>query len=205
MAACSTSTLAPLRIGGAAPEFSVDALVGTEFKKVSLSDYAGKYVVLFFYPLDFTFVCPSEILAFEDDLAKFDAINTVVLGASVDSLYSHLAWTQVPRKAGGLGSALHFPLLADLTKDLSVKYNALLGDSGHTCRALFVIDGKGVLRHATFNDAPVGRNVEEVLRVVQAFQYVDEHGQVCPVNWKPGSRTMYADPVKSLEYFSASN
>ena len=205
MAASSSSAVAPLRIGGPAPGFSVDALVGEDFKKVSLGDFAGKYLVLFFYPLDFTFVCPSEILAFEDNLAKFNAIGCAVVGASVDSLYSHLAWTQSPRKAGGLGAPLSFPLIADLTKDVSNAYGAMLGDTGHTCRALYVIDGKGDLRHASFNDAPVGRNIDEVLRIVQAFQHVDTHGQVCPINWTPGARTMHADPVKSREYFEAVN
>jgi alkyl hydroperoxide reductase subunit AhpC len=201
----ATSGQQQLAIGGPAPSFTCDALVGAEFKKVSLSDYAGKYLVLFAYPLDHTFVCPTELLAFSKAAAEFEKINCSLVGWSVDSLYSHLAWTKASKSAGGLGGPLAYPIIADLDKSLSIKYNALLGDTGHTYRALFIIDGNGVLRHATLNDAPVGRSVDETLRLVQAFQFVDENGEVCPINWRPGKKTIKPDPAQSLEYFEAVN
>jgi len=190
-------------VGYHAPEFKASALVGEEFKTISLSDYKGKYVVLFFYPLDFTFVCPTEILAFSDRAAEFQKIGVELIGASVDSVFSHLAWVKQSRKDGGLGGALHFPLIGDITKEVSTKYGALLKDTGHTLRALYIIDKNQVVRQITLNDAPVGRSVDETLRLVQAFQFVDEHGEVCPVNWKPGSATIVPDPVKSKTFFAA--
>jgi alkyl hydroperoxide reductase subunit AhpC len=187
-----------------APAFSATALVNGEFKKVSLSDYKGKYVVLFFYPLDFTFVCPTEITAFSDKVEEFKKLNTEVIACSVDSVYSHLAWTQIPRKQGGLGE-MKIPILADLTKQISKDYGVLIEEDGIALRGLFIIDGKGILRQITVNDLPVGRNVEEILRLVEAFQFTDEHGEVCPANWKKGKKTMKADPSKSKEYFEATN
>ncbi|ELR11627.1 peroxiredoxin 2, putative [Acanthamoeba castellanii str. Neff] len=192
-------------IGKPAPDFDEEAVLGQDFTRVKLSDFNGKYLVLFFYPLDFTFVCPTEILAFSDRADEFRKINTEVVGVSVDSKYSHLAWINTPRKQGGLGGALKIPLVADLTKSISRKYNVLMEEAGHTYRGLFIINPKGVLVQATLNDAPVGRSVDETLRLVQAFQYVDEHGEVCPVNWTPGSATMKADPKESLAYFEKVN
>eukprot|EP01103_Thecamoeba_quadrilineata_P005723 TRINITY_DN15491_c0_g1_i1.p1 TRINITY_DN15491_c0_g1~~TRINITY_DN15491_c0_g1_i1.p1 ORF type:complete len:199 (-),score=48.28 TRINITY_DN15491_c0_g1_i1:27-623(-) len=192
-------------VGKQAPDFTVDAVVGKVFESISLKQYRGKYVVLFFYPLDFTFVCPSEILAFSDRAKEFEALNTVLLGASVDSKYAHLAWVNTPRKEGGLGGALNFPLLSDLTQKVSRDYGVLIEEAGHTLRGLFIISDKGIVRHVTLNDPPVGRSVDETLRLVQAFKHVDEHGEVCPINWKPGSATIKPDPEKSKEYFSAVN
>merc|ERR1711953_649359 len=149
------------QIGAPAPAFSCQALVNGEFKNVSLDQFKGKYVVLFFYPLDFTFVCPTEIIAFSEAAAQFKKINCQVLAASTDSVFSHLAWTNTTRKDGGLGE-MKIPI----------------------------------------NDLPVGRSVDETLRLVQAFQFVDEHGEVCPAGWKPGKETMKADPQGSKEYFS---
>lgn len=146
-------------IGSPAPDFSVTALVGDKFETVSLSDYKGKWVVLFFYPLDFTFVCPTEIISFSDAAKRFREIGAEVIGASVDSHFTHLAWTQQERKVGGLGK-IDIPLLADLDKSVSKAYGALLGSTGHTLRATYIIDDEGILRHLSFNDAPVGRNVE---------------------------------------------
>merc|ERR1711974_20503 len=190
------------RVGCPAPDFSCNALVGSDFKEVKLSDYKGKYLVLFFYPLDFTFVCPTEILEFSKRAADFRKVGCEVVGASVDSEFCHLAWTKTSRADGGLGGPLDIPLLADITKSVSSSYGALLGDAGITMRALYVIDDKGVVRHITMNDPPVGRNVDEVLRIVQGYQFTDKHGEVCPVNWTPGSATMVPDPEKSKEYFS---
>jgi len=186
-----------------APDFHCQALVNGLFKEVSLADYRGKYVVLFFYPLDFTFVCPTEILAFSDRLPEFRALNTEVIGASVDSVYSHLAWAETPRAKGGI-EGIQIPLLADLKKEVSEAYGVLLPD-GIALRGLFVIDREGLVRHITINDLPIGRSVDEVLRVVQALQFVEKHGEVCPANWQPGEATMKADPKGSKAFFEKTN
>jgi peroxiredoxin (alkyl hydroperoxide reductase subunit C) len=192
-----------LRVGQTAPAFSATAVYDQEFKSIKLSDYRGKYVVLFFYPLDFTFVCPTEITAFSDRYGEFKALNTEILGVSVDSEFSHLAWIQTDRKAGGLGD-LSYPLVADLKKEISTAYNVLDPDAGVALRGLFIIDPEGVIQHATINNLAVGRNVDETLRVLQAFQYVQSHpDEVCPAGWKPGEKTMNPDPVKSKVYFEA--
>ena len=177
------------------------------FAQVSLSDYRGKYVVLFFYPFDFTFVCPTEIIAFGDRQPEFTAINTQVIAASCDSKFTHLAWVNTPRSEGGLGD-MKIPILADFTKEVAHKYGVVIpsgGDAGAPLRGLFVIDPTGTLRQITCNDLPVGRNVDEVLRLIQAFQFVEKHGEVCPANWQPGDRTMNADPTLSKSYFAAVN
>jgi peroxiredoxin 2/4 len=191
-----------LRVGQSAPDFTATAVVDQEFKTIKLSDYRGKYVVLFFYPLDFTFVCPTEITAFSDRHDEFKAINTEVLGVSVDSEFSHLAWIQSDRKSGGVGD-LNYPLVSDIKKEISTAYNVLT-DDGIALRGLFIIDKDGVIQHATINNLAVGRNVDETLRTLQAFQYVQSHpDEVCPAGWKPGDVTMNPDPVKSKDYFAA--
>lgn len=166
-----------------------------------MADFAGKYLVFFFYPLDFTFVCPTEIIAFSDRAAEFRNIGAEVIGASVDSKFSHLAWTKTPRKEGGLGK-MKIPLLSDITKSIGRDYGVLLEDEGVTLRGLFIIDPKGVIRQITINDLPVGRDVDETLRLVQAFQYTDKHGEVCPAGWKAGKDTIIPDPTNKLKYFS---
>uniref|UniRef100_A0AAV1TKJ6 thioredoxin-dependent peroxiredoxin n=1 Tax=Peronospora matthiolae TaxID=2874970 RepID=A0AAV1TKJ6_9STRA len=194
-----------LAIRKPAPEFTADAVVDGEFKKISLSDYRGKYVVLFFYPMDFTFVCPTEICAFSDRVEDFEQLNTQVIGASVDSKFSHLAWINTPRKKGGLG-AMNIPLVADVTKELCTKYHVTVEDGdevGVAFRGLFIIDKEGILRQITVNDLPIGRNVDEVLRLVEALQFHEEHGDVCPANWKKGSKAMTASPKESLQYFES--
>ena len=188
-------------VGNKAPDFKVQALVGNEFKEVSLDTYKGKWKVLFFYPLDFTFVCPTEITAFSDSYEKFKELNAEVLGVSVDSVFSHLAWTQQERSKGGLGK-INFPLLSDMTKDMSHSYGVLLEQGGVALRGLFLIDENNVIQHATVNNLGVGRNVEEVLRVLEAFQFVAKHGEVCPANWKKGNDTMKPDPKGSQTYFN---
>ena len=160
-----------------------------EFKDISLSDYRGKYLVLFFYPLDFTFVCPTEIIDFGKKAADFRKIGAEVVGCSVDSHFSHMAWCNTPRKEGGLGQ-LDIPLLADLTKSVSYDYGVLIKEAGIALRGTFIIDGEGTLRHSSINDLPVGRNVDETLRLVEAFQYTDKHGEVCPASWESGDATM---------------
>ena len=160
-----------------APFFQGTAVINGELKQLNLTDFKGKYLVLFFYPLDFTFVCPTEIIAFSDRIREFKAINTEVVGCSVDSPFTHLAWIKTPRNQGGLGQ-LNIPLLSDLTHSISKDYGVFLDDLGHTLRGLFIIDHKGILRQITMNDLPVGRSVDETLRLVQAFQYTDAHGEV---------------------------
>ncbi|CAI5707057.1 hypothetical protein KXD40_009167 [Peronospora effusa] len=192
-----------LTIRKPAPDFTADAVIDGEFKKISLSDYRGKYVVLFFYPMDFTFVCPTEICAFSDRVEDFEKLNTQVLGASTDSKFSHLAWINTPRKKGGLGE-MNIPLVADVTKDLCTKYQVTVEDGdevGVAFRGLFIIDKEGILRQITINDLPIGRNVDEVLRLIEAFQFHEEHGDVCPANWKKGGQAMTANSKDSLKYF----
>ena len=198
-------TTGVFRVGLQAPDFTATAVVDQEFKDISLSQYRGKYVVLFFYPLDFTFVCPTEITAFSDRYDAFKALNTEVLGVSVDSQFSHLAWIQTERKQGGLGD-IAYPLVADLKKEIASAYNVLDEAAGVPLRGLFIINPEGVVQHATVNNLPVGRNVEETLRVLQAFQHVEANpDEVCPANWTPGERTMNPDPVGSKDFFAAVN
>ncbi|XP_065293094.1 peroxiredoxin-4-like [Dermacentor albipictus] len=189
------------QISKPAPYFTGTAVVNGEFKELKLSDYKGKYLVFFFYPLDFTFVCPTEIIAFSDRIQEFKALNAEVVACSVDSPFTHLAWINTPRKQGGLGP-IKIPLLSDLTHQISKDYGVYLEDLGHTLRGLFIIDDKGNLRQITMNDMPVGRSVDETLRLVQAFQYTDKHGEVCPAGWKPGGDTIIPTPADKLKYFS---
>lgn len=183
-----------------APDFEAQAVDGGKFRKLKLSDYKGKYVVLFFYPLDFTFVCPTEIIAFSDKIEEFAKRNCQVLAVSVDSHFSHLAWTQTPREKGGLGE-LKYPLIADLSKSISHDYDVLIPDAGIALRGLFLIDKNGVVRHQVVNDLPLGRNVDEAIRMLDALQFFEQNGEVCPANWKPGSATIKPDPEGSKKYF----
>lgn len=181
------------RITQPAPFFKGQAVMpDKQFKEISLDDYRGKWLVLFFYPLDFTFVCPTEILAYSEAATEFKRINTEVLAASCDSKFSHLAWTNQDRKKGGLGE-MHIPMLSDETKSISRSYGVLIDqgeDAGLPLRGLFIIDPLGILRQVTVNDLPIGRSVEETIRLVNAFQFADEHGEVCPVNWKKGDKAI---------------
>ncbi|CAK9824535.1 Thioredoxin-dependent peroxide reductase, mitochondrial [Anthophora retusa] len=194
-----------LQIQQPAPDFSGTAVVDGDFKEIKLNDYKGKYVVLFFYPLDFTFVCPTELIAFSEKISEFKALNTQVIGVSTDSHFSHLAWINTPRKQGGLGGNLGYPLLSDFNKEIAAKYNVLLQDSGIALRGLFIIDKAGVLRQLSVNDLPVGRSVDETLRLIKAFQFVEKHGEVCPANWQPDSKTIKPTPKESKEYFESVN
>ena len=191
-----------LRVGMQAPDFTATAVVDQEFKDITLSQYRGKYVVLFFYPLDFTFVCPTEITAFSDRYTDFSSKNTEVLGVSVDSKFTHLAWIQTPRNEGGIGD-INYPLVSDLKREICQAYN-VLNEDGEADRGLFIINPNGVIMHSTINKAPVGRNIDETLRILQAYQYVESHpDEVCPAGWTPGDKTMKEDPKGSKEYFSA--
>ncbi len=190
-----------------APDFSAEAVIGSEFKNLKLSDYKGKWVVLFFYPLDFTFVCPTEIVEYDAKLDQFKKLGAEVIGVSIDSKFSHLAWKQKPRKEGGIGD-IKYPLVADITKQISRDFGVLIDtgdDAGVALRGTFIIDPKGIIRQATVNDLPVGRNIDEAIRLLQAFQFNEKHGEVCPANWTEGGKTMTPDVNKSKEYFSAVN
>lgn len=184
-----------------APEFTAQSVLPDgSFKEISLSDYRGRYVLLFFWPLDFTFVCPTEIIAFSDRAAEFDQLGVQILGVSIDSHFTHLAWTNTPRDQGGIGKT-QFPLIADLSKQIARDYDVLL-DGGIALRGLFLIDKAGMVRHQLVNDLPLGRSVDEALRMVKALQHFEEHGEVCPANWNEGSRTINPDVEKSKEFFS---
>ncbi|HEY9722117.1 MAG TPA: peroxiredoxin [Oscillatoriaceae cyanobacterium] len=183
-----------------APDFKATAVVNGQFKEVKLSDYRGKNVVLFFYPLDFTFVCPTEILAFSDRVEEFRKRNTEVLGVSIDSQFSHLAWLNTKRQEGGI-EGLAYPLVADTTKAIARSYGVLKEDEGVAFRGLFLIDKHGVIQHMVVNNLPLGRSVEETLRMVDALTHFEQHGEVCPADWRPGKDSMVADPEKSKAYF----
>ncbi|MCF6176280.1 MAG: peroxiredoxin [Victivallaceae bacterium] len=173
-----------------APDFTAQAVMAdnTINEEFTLSSLRGKYVVLFFYPLDFTFVCPSEIIAFDKKLAEFKARNVEVVGVSVDSQFSHWAWKNTAPKAGGIGN-VQFPLVADLTKSISSDYGVLF-DEAVALRGLFLIDKGGIVRHSVINDLPLGRNVDEAIRMVDALQFFEENGEVCPANWHKGDDGM---------------
>ncbi|XP_044298229.1 peroxiredoxin-4 isoform X1 [Varanus komodoensis] len=196
--------LSKAKISKPAPDWEGTAVINGEFKELKLSDYEGKYLVFFFYPLDFTFVCPTEIIAFSDRIEEFRAIDAEVVACSVDSQFTHLAWINTQRRQGGLGP-VKIPLLSDLTHQISKDYGVYLEDQGHALRGLFIIDDKKILRQITMNDLPVGRSVDETLRLVQAFQYTDKHGEVCPAGWKPGSETIIPDPAGKMKYFNKVN
>jgi alkyl hydroperoxide reductase subunit AhpC len=185
-----------------APSFTAEAVMEDgSFKQIKLEDYRGKYVLLFFYPLDFTFVCPTEIIAFSDRGQEFQKLGVQILGVSVDSAFSHLAWRNTARNVGGLGD-VSYPLIADLKKDIARAYDVLLPD-GVALRGLFLIDPEGVVRHQVVNDLPLGRSVDEALRMVKALQFHEKHGEVCPANWQEGSRTIKPTTDASKEFFGA--
>ena len=172
-----------------APDFTAQAVMpNNEFGEFTLSKLRGKYVVLFFYPLDFTFVCPSEIIAFDKALPKFTEKNAEVIGVSVDSHFTHLAWKNTPRQKGGIGN-VQYPLVADITKEIARSYGVLFNES-LALRGLFLIDKEGLVRHALINDLPLGRNVDEALRMLEALQFTEKHGEVCPANWRQGEEAM---------------
>ncbi|WP_025692231.1 peroxiredoxin [Paenibacillus zanthoxyli] len=174
-------------VGKPAPDFTMETVTGDgkEFGKVSLSDYRGKWLVFFFYPLDFTFVCPTEITALSEAADQFTALDTEILGVSIDSVHSHKAWINAPKDAGGLGQ-LKFPLASDITKKVASDYGVLIEEEGIALRGLFIIDPEGELKYQVVNHNDVGRSVEETLRVLQALQ----SGGLCPMNWKPGDKNL---------------
>jgi len=188
-----------------APDFTATAVMPDNSMKpdFKLSDYRGKYVILFFYPLDFTFVCPSEILAFDRALADFKTKNCEIIGVSIDSQFSHWAWKNTPIKQGGIGN-IQYPLVADLDKNISRQYGVLL-DAGIALRGTFLIDRDGIVRHAVVNDLPLGRNIDEALRMVDALQFHEKHGDVCPANWQEGKEAMTPTAAGVAEYLAKHN
>ena len=187
-----------------APNFTAQAVMPDgSFKEIKLSDYKGKYVILFFYPLDFTFVCPTEIIAFSNSMGEFKKRNTEVLGVSVDSHFSHLAWRNTDRKNGGLGD-IAYPLVSDLNKKITYDYG-VMHEAGIAFRGLFLIDKEGVVQHQLINNLPLGRNIDEALRMVDALQFHENNGEVCPANWKKGEDGMKPDPSGSKTYFDKHN
>jgi alkyl hydroperoxide reductase subunit AhpC len=190
-------------IGKPAPTFSANACMPDgSFKTVSLNDYRDKYVVLYFWPADFTYVCSSETIDFHKMAEKFRATGVELLGCSTDTAFVHKAWRSTPKTEGGLGTPVNHPMLADVTKSISKDYEVLL-DNGLACRGVFVIDKKGVVRSEMKNDLPLGRNVEEVLRICEALSYVDSHaGEVCPSSWKKGKPAMKASHEGVIEYLT---
>ena len=184
-----------------APDFEAKAVMpDNSIQNIKLSDYRGKYVVLFFYPLDFTFVCPSEIIAFNQALSTFKEKNTEVIGVSVDSEFTHHAWKNTAPENGGIGD-IQYPLVADITKSIARQYGVLFGDAV-ALRGLFLIDKEGIVRHSVINDLPLGRNVDEALRMVDALQFVEQYGEVCPANWKPGKDAMKPTAEGVAEYLA---
>lgn len=178
-------------VGKKAPEFTAAAVMadGSINESFSLADYKGKYVVLFFYPLDFTFVCPSELIAFDHRIAEFEKRGVQVIGCSIDSQFTHLAWRNTPVNDGGIGE-VKYPLVADVKHSICQDYDVEFADAGVAFRGSFLIDKDGVVRHQVVNDLPLGRNVDEMLRMVDALQFTEEHGEVCPAGWKDGDKGM---------------
>ncbi|MEX0962200.1 MAG: peroxiredoxin [Simkaniaceae bacterium] len=189
-------------IGNKAPDFTANAVVnGHIVDNFSLADLQGRYVILFFYPLDFTFVCPTELHAFEEKLKAFRSRNAEVVGCSVDSHFSHLAWIQTPKAKGGI-EGVTYPLVSDLNKEISRAYQVLNEEEGVAFRGLFLIDKEGIIRHQLINDLPLGRSTNEVLRLLDALIFHEEHGEVCPANWQAGSKAMTPTQEGLASYFS---
>ena len=192
-----------LLVTNPAPDFTATAVMpDNSFKEdFRLSEYRGKYVLLFFYPLDFTFVCPTEILAFNKAVGQFEDSNCQLIGVSIDSHFSHLAWKNTPVNNGGIGQ-VRYPLVADIKHEICRAYDVEFGAAGVAFRASFLIDKQGVVRHQVVNDLPLGRNVDEMLRMVDALQFTETHGEVCPAGWNKGKAGMKASTAGVAEYLA---
>lgn len=189
-------------VGKQAPDFKAKAVVGGKIvNDFSLMHYRGKNVVLFFYPLDFTYVCPTELHAFQEQLEEFEKRNAQVIGCSVDSAFSHAAWLDTPKSKGGI-EGVDYPIIADLNKAISRDYDVLIPHEGIAYRGLFLIDAEGIVRHQVVNDLPLGRSVDEALRVLDAWLYFQKHGEVCPANWSKGQRSMKPTKEGLEQYFA---
>ena len=189
-------------VGKQAPDFNATAVFGNnEMKPLKLSDFKGKYVVMFFYPLDFTFVCPSELIAFDHRLDEFKQRGVEVIGVSIDSQFTHLAWKNTPIEKGGIGQ-VQYPLVADVKHEICRAYDVEFEAAGVAFRGSFLIDKNGTVRHQVVNDLPLGRNVDEMLRMVDALQFTEEHGEVCPAGWMKGKKGMTASPDGVAKYLA---
>ena len=189
-------------VGKQAPDFTAVAVQKDKIiEKFTLSELKGQYVVLFFYPLDFTFVCPTELHAFSERLREFDERNAKVIGVSIDSHFSHLAWLNTPKSKGGI-QGVEYPIVSDLNKTISKDYDVLVEGAGIAYRGLFLLDKDQVVRHQVVNDLPLGRNVSETLRMVDALQFTEKHGEVCPANWSQGAKSMKPTQEGLEEFFT---
>ncbi len=185
-----------------APDFTAKAVVNGQFETLKLSDYIGKkYVLLFFWPLDFTFVCPTELHAFQEKYEEFQKKDVEIIGVSTDSHFSHFAWVSTPKHQGGI-EGVKYPLVADITKSISRDYDVLLENDGVALRGLFLIDKQGIVQHQLVNNLPLGRSVDEALRLVDALQHFEINGEVCPANWSKGQKSMKPDNDGLKKYFS---
>lgn len=190
-----------LLVGKLAPDFKAKAVTGNRIvENFSLLHYRGKYVVFFFYPLDFTFVCPTELHAFQEKLEEFEKRNAQVVGCSVDSAFTHHAWLNTPKQKGGI-EGVDFPLVSDLNKTIAKDYDVLIPHEGIAYRGLFLIDREGIVRHQIVNDLPLGRSVDETLRILDALIYFERHGEVCPANWQNGKKSMKPTQEGLESYF----
>ena len=189
-------------VGKKIPSFSANAVVNNKIvNNFSLDSYRGKHVLFFFYPLDFTFVCPTELHAFQQKLASFEQRNCQVVACSVDSPYTHLAWLNTPSNLGGI-KGVTYPLVSDLNKTISQDFGVLIAEQGIALRGLFLIDKEGIVRHQVVNDLPLGRSVDETLRMLDALIYFEKNGEVCPANWKTGSASMKPNQQGLEKYFA---
>jgi peroxiredoxin 2/4 len=189
-------------VGKRAPEFKAKAVIGNSIvDDFSLTDYLGKNVILFFYPLDFTFVCPTELHAFQEKIEEFEARDTQVVACSVDSPYCHAAWLNTPKSKGGI-QGVTYPIVSDMNRTISADYDVLIQNEGIAYRGLFMIDKQGIVRHQVVNDLPLGRNIDEVIRMLDALVFFEENGEVCPANWQKGNRSMKPTSEGLETYFT---
>jgi len=187
-------------VGKKAPEINAQAVINHKMVDFNLTSYLGKYVVFFFYPLDFTFVCPTELHAFQERLKDFEARNAAVVGCSIDSCFSHLAWLSTPKSKGGI-EGVTYPIVSDIHKSISRSFEVLKEEEGIAYRGLFLIDKEGVIRHQLVNDLPLGRSVDEAIRLLDALTFYEEHGEVCPANWHVGEKSMKPTNQGLVEYY----
>lgn len=190
-----------IKVGTQAPEFTCDAIVDGHIKQVSLQDFENKYKLLFFYPLDFTYVCPTELHALQENIHAFDNRNVQILGCSVDSPYCHMAWLQTPKTRGGI-EGVQYPLLADVTKVIAKNYDVLHEEKGVALRGVFLLDKNNIIQYASVNNLSLGRNIKELLRIVDALSHVENSGEVCPANWTAGAKAMKTNTAGLKEYFN---
>lgn len=194
--------MSSLLIGQPAPVFNSKAVLkGQILEDFSLQNFLGKYVVFFFYPLDFTFVCPTELHKFQDKLQDFNERNAEIVACSVDSPYSHSTWLQIPKKKGGI-EGISYPLVADLNKTIATSYHVLNEKEGVAFRGLFLIDPMGIIRHQSINDLPIGRSIDEVLRILDALIFFEKYGEVCPANWRIGEKALEPTTQGLESYFN---